>query len=154
VETLRVYVDSFGIWAPLILTLIQALQVVLPVLPGFMGCVVGAILFRWLGGFLVNFIGISLGSIAAYWLARHYGIKLVSKMVSLKKYETYMDRMTNSKRYSVVLFLSILLPLAPDDFLCYFSGLLNMSAKKFTLIIITAKPWCILFYSLFFDYFI
>ncbi len=154
VETLRDYIESYGIWAPLILLLIQALQVVLPVLPGFMGCVVGAILFGWFGGFLVNFIGISLGSIAAYWLARHYGIKLVSKMVSLKKYESYMDRMNNSKRYPVVLFLSILLPLAPDDFLCYFSGLMKMSAKKFTLIIIAAKPWCILFYSLFFDYFI
>ena len=45
------YVSSFGAWAPLILTLIQALQVVIPVLPGFLGCFVGAALFgRW-GGF-------------------------------------------------------------------------------------------------------
>lgn len=35
VETLREYVAGFGIMAPLVLTAIQAAQVVLPVLPGF-----------------------------------------------------------------------------------------------------------------------
>ena len=47
-----------------------------------------------------------------------------------------------------------LLPLAPDDFLCYFSGLTGMSAKRFTWIIVLGKPWCILAYSLFFAYLI
>ena len=64
------------------------------------------------------------------------------------------DGINKSKNYTVVLFLSILLPLAPDDFLCYFSGLIDMSPKKFITIIAVAKPWCILFYSIFFAYFI
>ena len=34
------------------------------------------------------------------------------------------------------------------------SGLVNMPTKKFVTIIITAKPWCILFYSIFFAYFL
>lgn len=153
-DSLRAYVDSFGIWAPLILALIQMLQVVLPVLPGFMGCIVGAALFGAVGGFWINYIGISAGSIAAYWLARRFGIQLVKKMISIQKYEKHMERLNRSKSYTVVLFLSILLPLAPDDFLCYFSGLINMPARKFIAIIITAKPWCILFYSVFFAYFI
>ena len=34
-ETLRAYVAAFGILAPIILALIQILQVILPVLPGF-----------------------------------------------------------------------------------------------------------------------
>lgn len=153
-DSLRAYVDSFGIWAPLILALIQMLQVVLPVLPGFMGCIVGAALFGAVGGFWINYIGISAGSIAAYWLARRFGIQLVKKMISIQKYEKHMERLNRSKSYTAVLFLSILLPLAPDDFLCYFSGLINMPARKFIAIIITAKPWCILFYSVFFAYFI
>ena len=44
----------------------------------------------------------------------------------------------------------VLGPLAPDDFFCYFSGLINMKPKKFITIVITAKPWCILFYSIIF----
>ncbi len=154
IDTMRVYVNSFGVWGPLVLTLIQILQVILPVLPGFFGCIVGAALFGPAVGFWVNYIGISAGSIIAYWLARLFGIKLVNKMLSLKKYEKHIERINKSKSYPVVLFLSILLPLAPDDFLCYFSGLIDMPAKKFTAIIVTAKPWCILFYSIFFAYFI
>jgi len=153
-NTFRAYVDSFGAGAPVVLTLIQILQVILPVLPGFLGCIVGAALFGAAGGFWVNYIGISVGSIAAYWLARRFGLQLVDKMVSIKKYEKYIERINQSKSYTIVLFLSILLPLAPDDFLCYFSGLIDMSPKKFVAIIISAKPWCILFYSIFFAYFI
>ena len=44
-EALRSYLESYGGWGPLILTMIQALQVVLPVLPGFLGCIVGAAMF-------------------------------------------------------------------------------------------------------------
>lgn len=154
IDTLRGYVDSFGIWGPLILALIQMLQVILPVLPGFMGCIVGAALFGAAGGFWVNYIGISAGSIIAYWLAKRYGVQLVNKMMPMRKYEKYIERINRSKSYPVVLFLSILLPLAPDDFLCYFSGLINMSSRRFVTIIILGKPWCILFYSIFFAYFL
>ena len=153
-DSLRSYINSFGIWGPVVLTLIQFFQVILPVLPGFLGCIVGGALFGTFGGFWINYIGISAGSIAAYWLAKRYGIKLVNKMISVEKYESYFSKYTNSKKYAVVLFLSILLPLAPDDFLCYFSGLINMSPKRFIIIALTAKPWCLLFYCYFFAHFI
>lgn len=153
-ESFRDYIKGFGAWGPVILTLIQVLQVILPVLPGFLGCIVGAALFGANIGFWVNYIGISLGSIIAFMLARRYGVKLVNKMISMEKYESYIEKINNSKSYPLVLFLSILLPLAPDDFLCYFSGLINMSYRKFVTIILLAKPWCILIYSIFFAYFI
>lgn len=154
IDSLRAYISSFGIWGPIILTLIQLLQVVLPVLPGFMGCIVGAALFGTIGGFIINYIGYSVGSIIAYWLARVYGIKLVSKLIPMKKYEKLIARINQSKSYPVILFLAILLPLAPDDFFCFFSGLMDMKPKKFTAIILLGKPWCILFYCLMFEYFI
>jgi uncharacterized membrane protein YdjX (TVP38/TMEM64 family) len=153
-ESFRDYIKAFGAWGPIILTLIQILQVILPVLPGFLGCIVGAALFGANIGFWVNYIGISVGSIIAFWLARRYGVKLVNKMISMDKYEAYIEKINKSKSYPMVLFLSILLPLAPDDFLCYFSGLISMSSKKFISIILLAKPWCILIYSIFFAYFI
>ena len=39
VETLQSYISGFGLLAPVVLTAIQALQVVIPVLPGFLGCI-------------------------------------------------------------------------------------------------------------------
>ncbi len=149
-ETLRTYVGSFGPFSPVILTVIQALQVVLPVLPGFLGCIVGAGLFGAAGGFWCNYIGISAGSILAFLLARRFGVGLVRKMVPAKKYDHCVAWVQTKKSYTLVLALAILLPLAPDDFLCYFSGLTGMSAQRFVSIILLAKPWCILVYSLFF----
>lgn len=154
VATFREYMVSFGLWGPIVLTLIQMLQVILPVLPGFLGCVVGAWLYGPVVGFLANYIGISAGSIVAYYLARKYGVQLVNMMLSMEKYKKYIDRINKSKSYTTMLFLAILLPLAPDDFFCYFTGLIDMRPRKFITIILIAKPWCILFYSIFFAYFI
>lgn len=151
-ERLQTYLASFGLLAPLILTMIQAMQVILPVLPGFLGCIVGAGLFGVVGSFWCNYIGISAGSIIAFFLARRFGVELVKHMVSMEKYSSWTDWVNKRKSYAVVLFLAILLPLAPDDFLCYFSGLTGMSAKRFIWIIVLGKPWCILAYCICFAY--
>ena len=119
VESLQNYMKGFDIAAPLMLTLFQAVQVVIPVLPGYLGCAAGAIAFGSMTGFWCNYIGISLGSVIAYFLAKKYGIDIVTAMF-------------------------------PDDFLCYFSGLMKMNSKKFIWIIILGKPWCILAYSIVF----
>lgn len=153
IESLRAYIGGFGLLAPLVLVLIQAIQVVLPVLPGFLGCIVGAGMFGAMGGFWCNYIGISAGSIIAFLLARYFGVGLVRYMIPLEKYHRFVAWMNRRRSYTAVLFLAILLPLAPDDFLCYFSGLTGMSTRRFTWIILLGKPWCILGYSIFFAYF-
>ncbi|MDO4647547.1 MAG: VTT domain-containing protein [Eubacteriales bacterium] len=150
VDTLKAYLNTLGFAGPLVLILIQAMQVVIPILPGWLGCIVGAGMFGAAGGFWCNYIGISLGSIAAYYLARIYGVALVEKMVSIERHQKLVNWVQARNSYTLVFALAILLPLAPDDFLCYFSGLTEMSSKKFIWIIITMKPWCILAYSLLF----
>lgn len=154
VESFQTYISTFGIFAPVILTLIQAIQVILPVLPGFLGCIVGAGMFGAAGSFWCNYVGISAGSVIAFLLARRFGAGLVRTLVPMEKYQSWVDWVNTRRSYTVVLFLAILLPLAPDDFLCYFSGLTGMSAKRFTWIIVLGKPWCILAYSVVFAYLI
>lgn len=151
VETLQQYIAGFGILAPLVLTVIQAAQVVLPVLPGFLGCAVGAVMFGCAGGFWCNYIGISLGSMIAFLLARKYGQGLVSKMFPGEKYEKWARWAAESKSYTTILFLGMVLPLFPDDYFCYFTGITKMSIRKFVTIIILGKPWCILVYSIMFS---
>lgn len=147
-ETFQEYIGGYGILAPAILIFLQALQVVVPILPGFLGCAAGAALFGSAGGFWCNYIGISAGSILAFLLARKYGIRLVEKLFPPKQFEKYSGWAGKSKSYVAFLFLGMALPLFPDDFFCYFSGLTKMQAKKFALIILVGKPWCILAYSL------
>ena len=154
IETLRLYIASFRMWAPLILLLIQLFLTILPVCTSFTGCVVGATLFGAAGGFWINYIGICAGSIIAYALAKRFGAQLVNSMLSMKKYDDVIEKCNRSKYYPKFLFFAILLPMAPDNFLCYFSGLIKMPKKLFSAIILAAKPWCILFYSIFFARFI
>jgi len=151
VETLQQYIAGFGILAPLVLTVIQAAQVVLPVLPGFLGCAVGAVMFGCAGGFWCNYIGISLGSMIAFLLARKYGQGLVSKMFPGEKYKKWATWAAESKSYTMILFLGMVLPMFPDDYFCYFTGITKMSIRKFVTIIILGKPWCILVYSIMFS---
>lgn len=150
-DSLRAYVGSFGLLGPVVLGIIQTLQVVIPVVPGLLGCIVGAGLFGVWGGFLCNYIGICLGSLINFLLARHYGVSIIRLMFSEEKYQRYLGWISGKKSFILLLWLSILLPLAPDDFLCYFAGLTNMSFRKFTWIILTAKPWVILVYCVFFE---
>lgn len=148
VESLQAYMKEFGIAAPLVLTLFQAIQVVVPVLPGYLGCAAGAIAFGSMSGFWCNYIGISLGSIIAYFLARRYGMNIVLAMFPESQYIKWSKRIARSKSYGLFLFVATLLPLFPDDFLCYLSGLMKMNSRKFIWIIILGKPWCILAYSI------
>ena len=150
VETLQSYISGFGLLAPVVLVAIQALQVVIPVLPGFLGCIVGAVMFGWIGGFWCNYIGISVGSILAFLIARKFGKEIVSRMFPGKRYEKWAEWAAKSKSYTAVLLLGMVLPLFPDDFFCYFTGITKMTVRKFAAIIVLGKPWCILAYSIFF----
>ena len=68
-------------------------------------------------------------------------------MFPKKEYDKWSVKIKKSRSYGVFLFIATLLPLFPDDFLCYFSGLVKMEKKKFIWIILLGKPWCILAYS-------
>lgn len=150
VEDFQKYIETYGAAGPAVLTVFQALQVVVPVLPGYFGCAAGAVSFGTFTGFVCNYIGISAGSVIAYFLARRYGVSVVNMMFSEKTYRKWSAKIENRKSYPRFLFIATLLPLFPDDFLCYFSGLTGMKPGKFIWIIILGKPWCILAYSIIF----
>ena len=147
VDTLRVYMDRFGAFAPLVLVLFQGLQVLIPILPGYIGCIAGALLFGPVASFFYNYIGLNLGSMAAYYLARRFGMGIVMLMFSEKTYNKWSKKFLASRSYDWAVFLCHALPLLPADFLSYFSGLIRMDQKKFWLLTIVGKPWGIIFYS-------
>ncbi len=151
VEAFQQYVSTYGVFAPVVLTIIQAMQVIFPVLPAFLGSITGATMFGCAVGFFCNYIGISAGSLIAFLLARKYGRVLVDKMFPKMRFEKLALWASESKFFTVILFVVMLLPLFPDDFFCYFTGLTKMSFRKFTLIILLGKPWCILAYSIIFS---
>ena len=146
------YIKKCGAFASIVFVILQVLQVIFPIVPGGISCLVGVILFGPFKGFLYNYIGLSIGSIIVFSLSRKYGLSLIQKFFSnktLKKYEKYL----NNKNYSKLFLWGILLPGAPDDLLCYLSGLTTITYKKFVSIILMCKPLTLIVYSIGWYYF-
>lgn len=152
VEAFQAYIDKFGVFAPIALIAFQAFQVVVPMFPGQFGYAVGTIAFGVHAGFWCNYIGICLGSFIAYVLARKYGVSLVLAFFPEKQYNKWQRKIAKSRSYDWLFFIATLLPMFPDDLLCYFSGLMKMNMKKYILILIVGKPWCILAYCIIFGF--
>lgn len=142
-----IFLSQSGIMAPVFFILIQAVQVVVPILPGAVGCLFGVIFFGTIKGFVFNYIGICIGSILAFLLARKFGQEFVQKMTSKKFFEKYNIYLMKENQFEKIFALLIFLPVAPDDFLCYLAGISKMPLKKFTTIILLGKPLAIMLYS-------
>ena len=83
VAALQKYIGRYGAFGPVFLAAFQAIQVVVPVLPGFLGCAAGSVMFGPAVGFWCNYIGIGGGSIIAFFLARKYGMPLLDDLFSI-----------------------------------------------------------------------
>ena len=123
-------------------------QVVVPVLPGGLGCLVGVVLFGPMMGFVYNYVGICIGSLLAFAVARNCGRPLLSLLFSEKLIAKYSDWTERNDRFARLFALAIFFPVAPDDFLCYLAGTTSMTWRRFTTIILLGKPLSIALYSL------
>ena len=136
-ELFKEYLQKAGVWMPLLYVLLQFLQVVVLPIPSIVSTIAGIALFGAFKTLIYSFIGIVLGSLLAFWIGRKLGNKAVSWMVgknTLKKWQKKLKGKDN-------LFLSLmfLLPLFPDDILCFLAGLSTMSWGYFTGIIILSR---------------
>lgn len=147
-QALRDFVGGCGAAGALVFIVFQAVQVVVPVLPGGLGCLAGVVLFGpWLG-FAYNYLGICAGSLAAFAIARSCGRPLLTQMFPQKLIARY-DKWTGERgRFARWFALLIFLPVAPDDFLCFLAGTTEIDWRLYTAIILLCKPFSIALYSL------
>lgn len=145
-ESLKRFITGFGMAGILVFVVFQAVQVVFPVLPGGIGCLGGVLIYGAYQGFLYNYIGICIGSVIAFLLARYYGKPLLQKLFSQELHEKY-SKWVERGHFDTLFAVAIFMPVAPDDFLCYLAGTTKMSLQKFTAIILLGKPLAIAAYS-------
>lgn len=147
IDTFRDFILSYGTRANVIFMLVQVTQIVVPVIPGGLTTVFGVVIFGPFWGFIYNYISICLGSMLVFFISRTFGKTIVLDIFGKDTFNKYEDKL-NDKSYEKFFAWAILLPVAPDDFLCYLSGLTNMSFKKFATIILLCKPPSIFIYSM------
>lgn len=147
-QALRGFVGGFGAAGAAVFIVFQAVQVVVPILPGGLGCLAGAVLFGPVRGFIYNYIGICAGSQAAFGIARGCGRPLLVQMFPQKLIDRYDRWAQDGGRFAFWFAVLIFLPVAPDDYLCFLAGTTRMDARLYTAIILLCKPFSIALYSL------
>lgn len=140
--------SRFGFWGMVCFVGVQIIQVVFPILPGGVSCLAGVLLYGpWLG-FLLNYMGICIGSMAAFGIARNLGRSAIGKFFSEKQIRRYEEWTKKDGKFAKLFAAAIFFPVAPDDLLCYLAGTTAMTWGQFICIILLGKPFSIALYSM------
>ena len=144
-DGLRAYIDRFAPCSQLICFLLQLLSVILAPIPSNITAAAGGVLFGTWTAFLLTFAAVAAGSLLVFGLARALGRDFADRVVSRKLSDKYQDILRS--KAPVFLTLAFLFPFFPDDMLCILAGLTDISFRRFTVIVLLARPWGLLFAS-------
>lgn len=125
------WTDTLGIWAPLIMIILMAVEVVVAPLPGgWLAIATGYLFGPWIG-FLTAYCGMVLGSLLAFEISRRLGQPYVRKVVAPEKHKKYSEKI-HASRWGILLLYAI--PLFPVDIVSLLLGLTTMTRKRFVLL--------------------
>jgi uncharacterized membrane protein YdjX (TVP38/TMEM64 family) len=113
-EALGNFLETVGLWAPLIFIIIYAVGVCL-FLPGTLLTGLGAAIFGAYWGFVVVWFGAIAGASAAFFIGRTLGREFASSLIGdrLKKYDDAIER----NGFATVLYLRLVyFPFTPMNF--------------------------------------
>lgn len=127
---LEALVAQLGAWGPLALIVINAVQIVVAPLPGYVMQIAAGYLYGPVWGGVYGAVGLVIGAMLAMGLARYFGRPLAEQLVGAGRLERW-ERVTFST--STLVWFAILL--APTGDLPYFlAGLAKVSFAKILLL--------------------
>jgi uncharacterized membrane protein YdjX (TVP38/TMEM64 family) len=136
-QQVRAWVETLGVWGPVVIALLQMSQVLLAPIPGqAIGAVSGYLYGPWLGT-LYSMIGLGLGSLILFLLARRFGRPLAFRLIG----RSSMARLDDLAHRGGALFFFLiwLFPFTPDDLACLAAGLTPMRLRQFILLMLLGR---------------
>ncbi|GCF94094.1 TVP38/TMEM64 family protein [Enterococcus florum] len=147
-EDVQAFIRQFGSFAIGAFILVQAIQPIIPFLPGGIATVVGMLMFGNIQGILYSYIGLVIGEIALFLLVRRLGPKFARLVLSDKNFHKFehalIDHTKDIRRLLIVCFI---FPFLPDDLICLVAGMTDLSLKEYCKIILTFKLWSVAAYG-------
>jgi uncharacterized membrane protein YdjX (TVP38/TMEM64 family) len=134
---LRAWIARFGVLAPLVFILVQALQVVVAPIPGQALALVAGYLFGPVAGTVYSVTGVLVGSAVAFSLAKRYGRPFVETVIHedvMARFDGFVDRVGLPG-----LFAFVVVPGLPDDAICFVSGLTEWRLRTFMLVVAVGR---------------
>lgn len=129
IKAMRIYLHSFGMWAPVISMGLMVLQALAAPLPAFVITFANAWVFGWVWGAVYSWTGAMIGASICFWIARVYGRPVVEKMVGKKSLQMSDEFFAQYGRYSVI--IARLIPVVPFDIISYAGGLTTIGFGEF-----------------------
>ncbi|ACM57181.1 TVP38/TMEM64 family protein [Halorubrum lacusprofundi] len=132
-EALRLWLQQFGVLAPLVFIAIQALQVIVAPIPGQVVALVAGYLFGPFWGTVYSITGVLIGSAIAFSLAKRYGRSFVEDILHedvVTRFDEFVDTVGVPG-----LFAFVIIPGLPDDAICFLSGLTKWKLPTFIAVI-------------------
>jgi uncharacterized membrane protein YdjX (TVP38/TMEM64 family) len=120
-EAITASMEHAGIWGPIVLFILFVLQVFLAFIPGQALMIACGYLYGFWGGFVISWVSLVVGGEIAYLLARHYGRPFAEKWIA----PSVLERWNKAAAGQGIAFfaLSLVMPLVPNDAMCYVAGL-------------------------------
>lgn len=128
-ESLKQYILSFGIWAPIISFILMILQSVAAPLPAFLITFANAALFGWVKGALLSWTSAMAGAALCFYIARFLGRDTVEKLTSKFAIDSVDEFFNKYGKHTIL--IARLLPFISFDLVSYAAGLTSMSFVSF-----------------------
>ena len=136
-QSLQEYLETKGAWMPVLYVVLQYLQVVILPIPSTVSTLAGVALFGPLQTLLYSLIGIMLGSFTAFFIGRKLGYKAVAWIVGKETLEKWQAKLKGKD--NLLLSMMFVLPVFPDDVLCFIAGLSSMSTRYFAIMLTISR---------------
>lgn len=127
IESIR----GYGLWGPAILFLLFILQAFIAFIPGQALMISSGILYGFVDGFFLTWTSLVVGGQIAFWLSRKLGRPFAEKWIAPNTLERW-DKSAAGQGIAFYV-ITLVMPLVPNDAMCYVAGLGSMSSKRFLL---------------------
>lgn len=129
-ENVHRSIEQMGVWSPIVFLLICTASMVIAPLSAGSVFVTGGLLFGKPIGFLLSFIGSTLGCTINFWISRLWGRKVVSRFVGSSSLEDLDNFTKRLQDHHGILFMTLVMPLA-QDLISYAIGLIQVKFWHF-----------------------
>jgi uncharacterized membrane protein YdjX (TVP38/TMEM64 family) len=130
-DAISASMERLGVWGGIALFILFVLQVFLAFIPGQALMVASGFLYGFWGGFLLSWLSLVAGGEFAFVLARRYGRTFANKWISTHVLARW-DQVAQGQGIGFFT-ISLVMPLMPNDAMCYVAGLGKISHRRFSI---------------------
>lgn len=130
IEDVVSFLENYKTESILVYIAMQAVQIIISVIPGQAFQFAAGILWGFFLGLLFSLIGAFVGTTISFYLAKLLGRDAMHLLFTEEKMNWFVEKLNSRKAYTIV-FLIYLIPGLPKDIMSYAAGISSMNFKAF-----------------------